>query len=62
VLLINLVLAEIRYRWRTLRDTGDAGTTTETVIIVALLAAAAIAVIGIIAAKLVTKANGINLG
>ena len=62
MLLINFVLAEIRHRWRTVRDTGDAGTTTETVIIVALLAAAAIAVIGIIAAKLVTKANGINLG
>jgi hypothetical protein len=62
VLLINIVLTELRHRWRTLRDTGDAGYTTETVIIIGLLAAAAIAVIGIVIAKLVTKANGIDLG
>ena len=42
MLLINFVLAEIRHRWRTLHDTGDAGYTTETVIIVALLAPAVV--------------------
>ena len=39
----------------------DDGTTTETVLIVALLALLAITVVGIIAAKVTAKANGINL-
>jgi hypothetical protein len=40
----------------------DAGSTTETVIIVAALALLAIAVVTIIANKIMNKVNGINLG
>ncbi|MGH3947513.1 MAG: hypothetical protein ACRDSE_00075 [Pseudonocardiaceae bacterium] len=59
---IDYLLAEIRHRWRILRQTKDAGTTTETVIGIALLAALAITVIGIIAAKITAKAKSIDLG
>ncbi|MEV0093713.1 hypothetical protein [Streptomyces sp. NPDC050738] len=44
------------------RATGDAGYSTETVIITALLAILGLTVIGIIAAKVMAKANGIDLG
>jgi hypothetical protein len=40
----------------------DGGFTTETVIIIAALALLAIAVVSIIASKVINKANGINLG
>ncbi len=58
---IDLLVTEIRHRWRIVRESKDAGYTTETVIGVALLAALAIAVIAIIAAKITAKANSINL-
>ncbi|TQS42811.1 hypothetical protein [Cryptosporangium phraense] len=41
---------------------GDGGYSTETVLVTALLVALAIAVLGIIAAKVLAKANSINLG
>ncbi|MFB9320096.1 hypothetical protein [Cryptosporangium minutisporangium] len=41
---------------------GEAGYSTETVLVTALLVALAIAVLGIIAAKVLAKANAINLG
>lgn len=41
---------------------GDAGYTTETILVTALLAILALSVIGIIAAKVLSKANGIDLG
>jgi hypothetical protein len=41
---------------------SEKGYSTETVIVTALLAAAAIAVIGIIVAKVTSKASSINLG
>ena len=48
------------------RDTGyltsDDGYTTETVVVTALLVALAIAAIAIIVAKVIAKANGLNLG
>jgi len=59
--IIDLLVTEIRHRWRILRESKDAGYTTETVIGVALLAALAIAVIAIIATKITNKANSINL-
>ncbi|MEU7488067.1 hypothetical protein [Streptomyces sp. NPDC042319] len=40
----------------------DAGYTTETIVVTALLAALALAVVGIVVAKVMTRANGINLG
>ena len=39
-----------------------AGYTTETVVVIALLVAMALAAIAIIAAKVLAKANGLNLG
>ncbi|GHJ35440.1 hypothetical protein [Streptomyces sp. TS71-3] len=50
-------LAEVRRHVR-----GDAGYTTETVLITALLAILGLTVVGIITAKVVSKAHGIDLG
>ncbi|GAU71117.1 putative hypothetical protein [Streptomyces sp. NBRC 110611] len=52
-------LAEVRQQ---ARDHGDAGYTTETVLITALLAILALTVVGIIAAKVLGKAKGLDLG
>ncbi|MFF3909781.1 hypothetical protein ACFYZJ_28260 [Streptomyces sp. NPDC001848] len=41
---------------------SDAGYTTETIVVTALLAILALTVVGIIAAKVLGKANGIDLG
>ncbi len=54
--------ANIRRRWDVLRQRPDGGYTNETVVITALLVGAAILVIGIIIAKVTTKANNIDLG
>ncbi len=54
--------ADIRRRIDTLRQRPDGGYTNETVVITALLVGAAILVIGIIIAKVTTKANNIDLG
>ncbi|MDG4864417.1 hypothetical protein P8605_40360 [Streptomyces sp. T-3] len=40
----------------------DAGYTTETIVVTALLVILALAVIGVIATKVLSKANGIDLG
>jgi hypothetical protein len=60
--LISYLTAEIRHRWLQVRDTKDGGYTTESVLVTALLVTAAVIVIGVIAAKVVSKANSINLG
>jgi hypothetical protein len=52
----------LRARIDELRREPDAGYTTETVVVIALLTVAALAVIAIIASKVIAKANGINLG
>jgi hypothetical protein len=52
----------LRARLAWLRRHGDDGYTTETVVVIALLVALAIAAIAIIAAKVLAKANGLNLG
>jgi hypothetical protein len=62
MLLIGYLFSEIRYRWQIVKASKDAGYTTETVIGIALLAALAIAVLAIIATKITSKANSINLG
>jgi hypothetical protein len=59
--LIGYLVEEVRYRWRIVRETKDAGYTTETVVVNAILAALALAVIAAIALKVSTKANNINL-
>ncbi|MFF3517381.1 hypothetical protein [Streptomyces sp. NPDC002573] len=50
-------MAEARRKHR-----SDAGYTTETIVVTALLAILALTVVGIIAAKVLGKANGIDLG
>jgi hypothetical protein len=60
--LITYLAAELRHRWRTVRETKDGGYSTETVLVTALLVAGAILVIGIVIVKLTAKANSINLG
>ena len=58
---IDLFLRGLTARWGAVRNRRDDGYTTESVIVTALLAALAITVIGIIAAKVVARANGLNL-
>jgi hypothetical protein len=60
--IIGFLVSEIRRRWQILRESSDAGYTTETVVTVAILAALALAVIAAIALKVTNKANSINLG
>lgn len=59
---LRLAAAIVRDRLRQARLTGDAGYTTETVVVIALLVALAIAAVAIITAKVLAKANGLNLG
>ena len=54
--------AVLRARLTTAQRTRDAGYTTETVVVTALLVALAIAAVAIIVAKVLAKANGLNLG
>lgn len=58
----DLLSAGLRARIAELRRNPDAGYTTETVVITALLVVAALTVVTIIVGKVITKANGINLG
>lgn len=44
------------------RARGDAGYTTETIVVTALLTILAVTVVGIITAKVLAKAHGIDLG
>jgi hypothetical protein len=61
--LISMLVAAFRRRWKYLREHPDEGSSTvETVLLISLLVALAITVIGIIAAKIIAKANSINLG
>ncbi|OJF13145.1 hypothetical protein [Couchioplanes caeruleus] len=60
--LLSYLTAEIRHRWKAVRDTKDGGYSTEAVLVTALLVVLAIAVIAIIATKVTGKANSINLG
>ncbi|MGC9667442.1 hypothetical protein ACNTMW_12905 [Planosporangium sp. 12N6] len=60
--LLSYLTAEIRHRWNQVRNTKDGGYSTEAVLVTALLVALALVVIGIIAAKVSSKANSINLG
>jgi hypothetical protein len=60
--ILSYLATELRERWHTVRDTKDGGYSTEAVVVTAVLATGALIVFGIIIAKLVSKANGINLG
>jgi hypothetical protein len=52
----------LRARLAAARSARDAGYTTETVVVTALLVALAIGAIAIIVDKVLSKANGLNLG
>jgi hypothetical protein len=51
----------LRDRARTLRE-DEAGYSTEAVVVIALLVAMALVAIGIIAAKVISKAKSVNTG
>jgi hypothetical protein len=52
----------LRGRLAEARAQPDSGYSTETVVVTALLVALALAAVGIITAKVLAKANSINLG
>jgi len=60
--LLRAAACVLRARLAAARRVGDAGYTTETVVVTALLVALAIAAIAIIVAKVIAKANGLDLG
>ena len=59
---LRLAATLLRGRLAQARRNGEAGYTTETVVVIALLVALAIAAVAIIAAKVLAKANSIQLG
>lgn len=59
--LLSYLAAELRHRWHVVRETKDAGYSTEAVLVTALLVGLAVVVIGIIALRVTNKANSINL-
>jgi len=59
---LRLAAALLRTRLAEARRNRDAGYTTETVLVIALLVALALAAIAIITAKVLAKANSLNLG
>ena len=61
-LILTYLAAELRHRWQAVRATKDGGYSTEAVVVTAVLAVGAALVLGIVVAKLVAKANNINLG
>ena len=60
--LLQAVGSVLRARLAAAHRTRDAGYTTETVVVTALLVALASAAIAIIVAKVLAKANGLDLG
>jgi hypothetical protein len=59
---LRILAAELRTRLAQLRNESDAGYTTETVVVIALLVAMAIAAVALISAKVIAKANSLDLG
>lgn len=60
--IIHQVVRFLRDRLEVARAEPEAGYSTEAVIVIALLAAMAITAVGIIAAKVVAKANSVDTG
>lgn len=54
--------SKARRAWKDSSLSRDAGYSTETVVVTALLAMLALTAIGIVVAKVVGRANGIDLG
>lgn len=59
---LAVMFGALRERWTHSRLRGDGGYSTETVLVTALLVALAIAAVAVITAKVMDKANSINLG
>lgn len=59
---ILIVADTIKVRWKTVNDDPEAGYASEAVLVTALLVLGALVVIGIIIAKVTSKANEIDLG
>ncbi len=61
-LIITYLLARITSLRQHLADRPDDGYTVEAVVVIALLVVLALAVVAVISAKVLAKANAINLG
>lgn len=59
---LRVTVMALRCRIARARRLGESGYTSETVVVIALLVALAIAAVTIITAKVLAKANGLNLG
>ena len=60
--ILHQVMRFLRDRLTVARAEPEAGYSTEAVIVIALLAAMAIAAVGIIATKVIAKANSVDTG
>jgi hypothetical protein len=58
---VQVMIGFLRDRLRALRE-DEAGYSTEAVVVIALLVAMALIAVGIIAAKVISKAKSINTG
>lgn len=56
------LIRSLRERLAVARAQPEAGYSTEAVVVIALLVAVAVAAVGIIGAKVLSKANGIDTG
>lgn len=59
---IVIITNELKSRWKTANHDPEAGYASEAVLVTALLVLGALVVIGIIIAKVTSKANEIDLG
>jgi hypothetical protein len=62
VTIVIHVICSLRERLAGAREDPEAGYSTEAVVVIALLVAVAVAAVGIIGAKVIAKAHGINTG
>jgi hypothetical protein len=60
--ILSYLAANLRHRWHAVRATNDGGYSTEAVVVTAVLAVGAAVVLAIIVAKVIAKANSIDLG
>jgi hypothetical protein len=62
VIIVFHLLRSFRERLAGARERPEAGYSTEAVVVIALLVAVAVAAVGIIGAKVLAKAHGIDTG
>jgi hypothetical protein len=58
---LTTALVTVRARWRAARHDGERGDMPDQIVWIALLVVLAITVLGIITAKVISKANGIGM-